>query len=92
MEFTHPYIIVRVGLDGKAQVLHSASKIKDARYYLNYISEPGDVLMLTPSHPKYLGSGSPVYNAHLVKRGKTEYDEDSWRALMSLSDNHLAFM
>ncbi len=76
-----PYVFCRVSQDGIADFIHSATNIKDAKYWLTYIAEPGDALCQTPAHPKYKGSGEPTYYAHLVKRGSVAYDEAAWKTL-----------
>lgn len=79
MSQIHPYILVRVDADGKPFVVHSTEKMKDARYWLQYIAQPGDAILMTSSHEKYSGDGTPLYQAHLVSRGKIEYSEELWK-------------
>lgn len=81
MSWNTAYIIVRVAEDGSASVVHQADKIKDARYWLQYIALPGDAILQTPAHPKYSGDGSPLYQAHLFARGKINHDEKEWEKM-----------
>ena len=78
MAWDKPYIVVRIGEDGSAAVVHTAAMIKDARYWLQYIALPGDALFQTPAHPKCTGNAEPTYYAHLRARGKIEHDEKLW--------------
>ena len=80
--WVNPYIIVRVQEDGSIAVVHQTEKLKDARYWLTYISEPGDAIFTTPEYKQYKGDGSPTYMAHLLKRGDVKYDEKAWRAMV----------
>jgi hypothetical protein len=77
VSWTSPYIVVRVE-EGIARVIHEAKLIKDARYYLQYIAMPGDALFQTSAHPKYVGDGSPLYQAHLIARGNIDHEEQNW--------------
>ena len=86
------YITVRVSPDGVAEVVHQADTIKDARYWLSYIAMPGDALFTTPSHPKYVGDGTPSYMSHLVCRGKTEHDIAAWKKQVPTAAGELKFV
>lgn len=90
MSWKSPYIIVRV-TDGVATVIHEAALVKDARYYLQYIAQPGDALFQTAAHPKYSGSGGPTYQGHLLKRGNIQHDEAAWLALILKKGEQLSF-
>lgn len=78
MSWSTPYIIVRPDGEGEVEIVHTAAKIKDARYWLNYIAQPNDALLQTPAHPKHSGAGKPTYLAHLVSRGNVGYEEGKW--------------
>jgi hypothetical protein len=80
MAWENAYILIRVDENLQARVVHSANTLKDARYWLQYIAEPGDALFTTPVHPKYSGDGKPAYMSHLLARGKIEYAEEKWKA------------
>ncbi|MCC6932896.1 MAG: hypothetical protein IT292_06550 [Deltaproteobacteria bacterium] len=80
--WTIPYIIVRVGSDGSVTKIHETEKIKDARYWLSYIAQPGDAIFQTPAHPKHDGGESILYKAHLIERGNVGYDADQWSRLV----------
>lgn len=90
MSWQSPYIVIRV-VDGVAQAIHEAKMLKDARYYLQYIAQPGDALFQTSFHPKYSGSGCPVYQGHLKKRGDIQHDEAAWLALALKQGETLSF-
>ena len=78
MSWTRPYIVIRVGEEGRTEIVHSTMGIKDARYWLQYIAMPGDAVFQTPAHPKCNGQGEPIYYAHLVSRGKIRHDQQLW--------------
>lgn len=81
MAFRNPYVIVRLEEGGQVKLVKASHSLKDVKYWLNYIAEPGDAIFLTPAHPKYDGgTGVPTYNSHLVKRGQVEYDKGKWEA------------
>ncbi|MFN8389390.1 MAG: hypothetical protein U0136_03785 [Bdellovibrionota bacterium] len=80
MNFNGPYIVVRPESDGTCRIVHTAQKLKDARYWLQYIALPGDAVFITPLNPQYKGSGDPTYSTHLVKRGTLEHDEKKWKS------------
>ena len=86
-----PYIFLRIDEQGVASAVHSANTIKDAKYWLSYIAQPGDALFQTPKHPKYKGIGTPTYYAHLVKRGVLAYDENQWHLQVQKDGSQIKF-
>ena len=81
MAWETPYIIVRTNEQGKALIVHTGQKLKDTRYWLQYIALPGDAILKTTEHPKYDGQGgAPSYYAHLKSRGDIQHDEAAWKA------------
>ncbi len=86
MSWNKSYIIVRFNNESNSfEVVHQAEKIKDARYWLNYIAQPSDALFRTPKHPKYSGQeDKPEYQAHLVERGKVSYEQNEWEKIVNL--------
>ena len=78
MNWEQPYVILRAKQNGEVEVAHEASTIKDARYWLNYIAEPGDALFQTPAHPKHTAGHNLEYKAHLIGRKEVGYDETAW--------------
>lgn len=78
MSWDKPYIIGRPQKTGQVTIVHSCATVKDANYWLSYIALPGDAVFLTPAHPKHAGGEMPIYQAHLLTRGKTERDESKW--------------
>ena len=83
MTWLMPYIIVRCDGNGASIKVHEADKIKDARYWLSYIAQPGDALFQTPAHPKHEGGDKPIYKAHLIDRGNVGYEEQDWLRMIS---------
>lgn len=90
MSWKQSYIVIRIDEEGTAQVVHQTEKIKDARYWLTYIALPMDALFQTPAHPKYEGTGFPVYKAHLVNRGDVSYDQAIWESNVGVKIDELA--
>ena len=84
MSWNTPYIVIRLGDDESVEVVHSAASLKDARYWLQYIAMPGDAIFLTPAHDRHKGDGPPEYKAHLISRGKIDYNEDRWKDQIEL--------
>lgn len=80
MSWEKCYAIVRVLEEGKSAVVHQADTLKDSKYWLSYIAQPGDGMFQTPKHAKHKGSDGLEYFAHLEERGKVLYDEDKWKA------------
>jgi hypothetical protein len=87
VSFKSAYVVVRVTPEGVVSVAHTANTIKDARYWLQYIAEPGDAVFQTPAHPKYAGGGDLKYQSHLVKRGEIVYDEAKWKKQVAPNGN-----
>ena len=85
-----PYIIIRVSADGSVSKVHETEKIKDARYWLSYIAQPGDAIFQTPAHPKHEGGESILYKAHLVGRGDISYNAEEWSELVGKTPEELA--
>lgn len=79
MDWSCPYILVRPESDGTLQVVYHAEKLKDARYWLQYIAHAGDAVFITSKNAQYKGSGDPTYMSHLVARGKIDYNEKQWK-------------
>lgn len=89
MNWEKAYIVLRANENGSFEVVHEAAKIKDARYWLNYIAQPNDALFRTSAHPKYAGDGAPEYQAHLIARGNVGYDQGAWESLVSAKAGEL---
>lgn len=81
MDWESPFVIYRVTPEGEVQAVYQASDLKDAKYWLQYIAEPGDVLTKTPAHPRYNdGSGEPTYWSHKEKSGKPITNKEDWES------------
>ena len=78
MAWEKPYVILRTDGNGTLGKVHEAEMIKDARYWLSYIAQPGDAIFQTPAHPKHETGEKLLYKAHLISRGKVGYDEAEW--------------
>lgn len=82
MDWNVNYVIYRVSLDGKLQELFQADSLKDAKYWLTYIAEPGDVLCRTPLHPKHSKKdNSPEYWSHKPLKGRVATDHEEWKKI-----------
>ena len=87
MNWAHPYVIVRTKEGGEVDIAHTSETLKDARYWLNYIAEPGDALFETPAHPKHAGGQGLTYKAHLIGRKEVGYDESAWLQMATKDGN-----
>ncbi|MBX7144382.1 MAG: hypothetical protein K1X79_08035 [Oligoflexia bacterium] len=80
MDWKSPFIVYRIGSDGKLEEVFHAQDIKKAKYWLTYIAQPGDVLCRTPAHPKHSGkSKQPEYCQHKEQSGAPSSKEDAWK-------------
>ncbi len=80
MDWKTPYVIYRLNTEGHTQIVFTPEDITKAKYWLQYIAEPLDVLCKTPLHPKHSKkSETPEYWAHKEKTGKPDYTEANWR-------------
>ena len=81
MEWSKPFIVYRVSESGQLEEVYHAEDIRQAKYWLTYIAQPGDVLTKTPVHPRHSGeSPSPEYWSHKEASGKPSRDEAGWRS------------
>ena len=80
MAFTSAYIVYRMNKDSVLEEVFHASELKKAKYWLQYIAIPGDVLCRTPAHPKYTGQGGTAeYWQHKDEKGKPGQSFDLWK-------------
>lgn len=91
MEWHTPYILVRPEANGTLRVVHNAEKLKDARYWLQYIAHAGDAVFITSKNTQYKGDGNPTYMSHLVDRGKIDYNEQQWKGQVFPETDSLTF-
>ncbi|RMG43639.1 MAG: hypothetical protein D6719_03450 [Candidatus Dadabacteria bacterium] len=80
MSWSAPFVIYRLDNDGKLHQVYQAQDLKDAKYWLTYIAEAGDVLCKTPAHPRHTGE-TPAYWSHKESSGKPATNEEAWRQL-----------
>ena len=79
MDWNSSYVIFRIK-DGKAEVIFTPDDLTKAKYWLQYIAEPFDVLCKTPAHPKHSKKNElPEYWSHKEESGKPAYSEDQWK-------------
>jgi hypothetical protein len=78
MKWDKSYIIVRPIQNYLLSVLHTAETLKDARYWLQHVANPGDAIFITPVHGQYKGSGNPGYMCHVQTKGRAEFNESQW--------------
>ena len=82
MEWKSPFIIYRISAEGQLQEVFHAEDLKQAKYWLTYIAQPGDVLCKTPAHPKHSRTGkTPEYWSHKEGSGTPMSREDAWKKL-----------
>ncbi len=79
MEWQNGYVIMRPEASGTMYLVHGADKMKDARYWLQYIGAPGDAIFTTRKNPQHKGPGETTYLSHLISRGKLGHSEADWK-------------
>jgi hypothetical protein len=83
MAWDTPYVIFRLSPAGSFAPVFQEADFQKAKYLLNFVAEPGDVLCRTPVHPKHSGkSPAPEYWSHKVKPGSVLSNEAEWRSLL----------
>ena len=81
MDWKTPYVIYRLFDGGQAKIVSLPEDLTKAKYWLQYIAEPFDVLCKSPNHPKHSKkTQSPEYWAHKEINGKPAYAEAEWSA------------
>ncbi|MCC6952928.1 MAG: hypothetical protein IT290_02300 [Deltaproteobacteria bacterium] len=78
MNWETPWVVLRVKESGQASVVYACKTVKEGKYWLQYIAQPGDAMFQTPLHPKCAGTTEPTYFAHLIARGDIGHDRGSW--------------
>lgn len=82
MEWRANFVVYRIQSDGKLQEIFKADSLKEAKYWITYIAEPGDLLCNTPLHPKHSkGSNCPEYWCHKPLKGRVSSDQKDWEKL-----------
>lgn len=84
MNITASYIIVRYAEQNRLEIIKQSEKLKNARYFLQYMAKSGDAIFITNKHNLYKGSGDPTYMCHVSYPGKIEFNEKQW-----LSSHHV---
>ncbi len=80
MAFTSPFIVYRMNTASVLEEAFHTEELKKAKYWLQYIAVPGDVLCRTPAHPKYGGQGGAAeYWQHKDAKGKLALNFDDWK-------------
>jgi hypothetical protein len=81
MEWKACYIVYRITQNADLLEVFHCDDIKKAKYWLQYIAQPGDVLTKTPIHPKHSKSSKcPEYWSHKEKNGLPISQEAKWQA------------
>lgn len=80
MEWSAPYVVFRINASSKLEQVYLAQDIKQAKYWMGYIAQPGDVLCKTPAHPRHSKKGNaPEYWSHKEATGTLSNEEARWR-------------
>lgn len=92
MEWTSPFVIYRITSDGKLLPVYEAKDLKQAKYWLTYIAQPGDVLCKTPIHPKHSKQSSkPEYWAHKETSATPCSKETAWKTFAVAKNFSMTF-
>lgn len=79
MEWSSPFIIYRISAESKLEEVYHAADLKQAKYWLTYIAQPGDVLCKTPVHPKHSKTKKTAeYWSHKEHSGTPSSKEEQW--------------
>lgn len=89
MEWNSPYVIYRLCTNPsqgqkEAQIVFIPHSLQKAKYWLQYIGEPFDVLCVTPAHAKHSKkTDQPEYWSHKERNGKAAYSAADWEKIWS---------
>lgn len=79
MGWTSSFVVYRIQ-EGKAVQVYQSDDFKEAKYWLSYIAQPGDVLCRTPKHPKHSGKAPcGEYVSHKKTSGSAAAAEAEWK-------------
>lgn len=79
MAWNTTFVIYRLEEGGNVAEVYQSSDLKQAKYWLTYIAQPGDVLCKTPLHPKHSQKSElPEYWGHKEQSGQTSMQEQTW--------------
>ncbi len=79
MDWHSPFVVYRITADGKLEEVFHAQTLKKARYWLQYIAQPGDVCCMTPINAKHSRkTAKPEYFGHKEKSGQPNWDAKRW--------------
>ena len=79
MDWHSPFVVYRITPEGKLQEVFHAHTLKKARYWLQYIAQPGDVCCMTPMNAKHSQKTPKAeYLGHKEKSGQPTWDEKRW--------------
>jgi len=82
MDWKIPFVIYRITAENKLEEVYHALDIKQAKYWLTYIAQPGDVLCKTPLHPKHSkATPRPEYWSHKAQSGTPAAKEEEWTGI-----------
>lgn len=81
MDWKSVYIVYRITANSELLEVFHCDDIKKAKYWLQYIAQPGDVLTRTPIHPKHSkATKRPEYWSHKETSGQPCSQEQKWNA------------
>ncbi len=92
MSWKSPFVIYRVSSSGALEPVFVCEDIKKAKYWLNYIAQPGDVLCRTPAHPKHTqGTACPEYWCHKEQTGTSSSEQSRWKTFVEKKVGDVSF-
>ncbi len=92
MEWTTCYIVYRITQNTDLLEVFHCDDIKKAKYWLQYIAQPGDVLTKTPKHPKHSkNSNRPEYWSHKESSGNPVSREAKWNEYLKKQNFQIVF-
>ena len=92
MDWKSIYIVYRISENSDLLEVFHSDDIKKAKYWLQYIAQPGDVLTRTPLHPKHSKTNlTAEYWSHKEKSGKLYSQIDRWLKYLENRKIHVTF-
>lgn len=84
MEWISQFVVYRIDTDCSLIEVYHTDDIKSAKYWMQYIAEPGDLLCKTPLHPRHSkASKRAEYWSHKARDNSLCREEDDWNDLAS---------
>lgn len=82
MEWKTSYVVYRISAKGTLEEVYHTDLSKKAKYWMNYIALPGDMLCRTPIDPKHSKQTKMAeYVCHKIATKSTSTDRAAWESM-----------